>query len=109
MANMAFSQITVLFTNMLASGGHMQLDSIVAENVTRSWTETLIYPDTVLVFPSSAIAEAQGVNMGLVSYPNPFRGTATVRLSAPESGNYTLRLYNLSGQLLAEEEHELTR
>ncbi len=42
MANIAFSQITVLFTNMLASGGHMQLDSIVAENVTRSWTETLV-------------------------------------------------------------------
>ena len=102
MANVAFSQITVRFTSGLASGGYIQLDSIVAENVTRSWTERLVYPDTVLVFASSSIAEAQGLDMGLASYPNPFRGIATVRLSAPESGTYTLRLYNLSGQLLAE-------
>ena len=78
------------------------MDSVVVENVTRSWTERLVYPDTVIVFASSSIAEAQGWNIGLASYPNPFRGTATVSLTAPESGNYTLRLFNLSGQLLAE-------
>lgn len=102
MANIAFSQITVRFASRLALNGYIQMDSVVVENVTRSWTERLVYPDTVLVFASSSIAEAQGWNIGLASYPNPFRGTATVSLTAPESGNYTLRLFNLSGQLLAE-------
>ena len=63
--------------------GYIQMDSVVVENVTRSWTETFVYPDTVLVFASSSIAEAQGWNIGLASYPNPFSGSTNVRISVP--------------------------
>lgn len=59
------------------------MDSVVVENVIRSWTETFVYPDTVLVFSSSSIAEAQNRDLGLESYPNPFRGSTNVRISAP--------------------------
>lgn len=107
MANIAFSQITVRFASRLASGGYIQMDSVMVENVTRSWTETLVYPDTVLVFSSSSIAEAQNRDFGLESYPNPFRGSTKVRISVPESGIYTLRMHNLSGQLLAETSQRL--
>ncbi|MBR0072266.1 MAG: hypothetical protein IJP95_00380 [Bacteroidales bacterium] len=99
---MAFSQTTVRFIGQMINGMYIQLDSVMVENVTRSWTETLIYPDTVLVFSSSSIAEAQNRDFGLESYPNPFRGSTKVRISVPESGIYTLRMHNLSGQLLAE-------
>lgn len=106
MANVAFSQTTVRFIGQMINGMYIQLDSVMVENVTRSWTETLVYPNTVLVF-SSSIAEAQNRDFGLESYPNPFRGSTKVRISVPESGIYTLRMHNLSGQLLAETSRHL--
>ena len=107
LANVAFSQTTVRFSGQMSNGNHLRLDSVVVENVTRSWTETLVYPDTVFVFSSSSIAEARNGNLGLESYPNPFRGSTKVRISVPESGIYTLRMHNLSGKLLAESAQHL--
>ena len=107
LANVAFSQTIVRFGGQMSNGNYLRLDSVVVENLTRSWTETLVYPDTVLVFSSSSIAEAQNRDFGLESYPNPFRGSTKVRISVPESGIYTLRMHNLSGQLLAETSQRL--
>jgi len=35
---------------------------------------------------------------GIVSYPNPFSSTATLKLDLPESGEVVLRVYNVLGQ-----------
>ncbi len=99
----ASSQITLRFTGRLSNGSHIPMDSVVVENVTRSWSETLTYPDTVLVFQSpTSITNAFASGLGLENYPNPFRGTSQVRLSVPENGTYTLRIIDLSGRLLSE-------
>ncbi len=38
-------------------------------------------------------------------YPNPFNPTATVRVSLPERADLTVRVYNLTGQLVTELAH----
>ena len=80
---------------------YVQLDSVKVQNINRSWTETVIYPDTVLTFAQTGIAEVQG-SAEITSYPNPFNGTTNVAVSMPQSGEATLQVYNLAGQKVAE-------
>ncbi|MBR4803090.1 MAG: T9SS type A sorting domain-containing protein, partial [Bacteroidales bacterium] len=105
----AMSQgITLTFTGSRPNPGgyqnmlYVQLDSVRVQNITRSWTETLVYPDTVLSFTQTGIAEAQGSAAEITAYPNPFNGTTNVAVSMPQSGDATLQVYNLAGQKVVE-------
>ena len=105
----AMSQgITLTFTGArLNPGGYqnmlyVQLDSVKVQNINRSWSETLVYPDTVLTFAQTGIAETQGSAAEITSYPNPFNGTTNVAVTMPQSGEATLQVYNLAGQKVAE-------
>ncbi len=105
----AMSQgITLTFTGSRPNPGgyqnmlYVQLDSVKVQNINRLWTETLVYPDTVLTFAQTGIAEAQGSAAEITSYPNPFNGTTNVAVSMPQSGEATLQVYNLAGQKVAE-------
>ena len=99
----AMSQnITLKFTGATTSGDYVQLDSVRVQNVSRSWSETLTYPDTVLSFQQTGIADAQGIAAELSSYPNPANGVTNVTVAMPRSGEATLQLYNLAGQRVAE-------
>ena len=48
-------QITLRFTGQLSDGSYMRLDSVLVVNLTRSWTEKLIFPDTMLTLGSTGI------------------------------------------------------
>ena len=39
---------------------YMRLDSVRVENLSRSWSETLVYPDTVWTASSESVADAAG-------------------------------------------------
>ncbi|MBR5027771.1 MAG: T9SS type A sorting domain-containing protein [Bacteroidales bacterium] len=86
----------------MANNSYLRLDSVVVENLSRSWSETLVYPDTAITFSNLSIADVRGGNISIESYPNPFRCTAQVHISHAEAGDYSLRLYSLSGQVLSE-------
>jgi hypothetical protein len=36
----------------------------------------------------------------LLISPNPFSGTATIRYTLPQAGSYSLKLYDITGQLV---------
>ena len=102
----AFSQdITLTFTGARTDGAHVVLDSVQVQNITRSWTETVVYPDTVLTFSQSGsgIADVQGVAAKLTAYPNPFNGATNVAVTMPQSGNATVQVFNLAGQKVVEQ------
>ncbi len=102
-AQVAFSQnITLKFTGATNDGRFARLDSVQVQNVSRSWSETVVYPDTVLIFQQTGIADAQGSTAEIASYPNPFNGTTNVAVTMPQSGDATLQVYNLAGQRVAE-------
>ena len=103
MAQTAISQdINLKFTGVSTSGTYVRLDSVLVQSVNRSWSETVIYPDTVLTFQQTGIAEAQGTPANLVAYPNPANGVTNVAIAMPQSGEATLQLYTLAGQRVAE-------
>ena len=102
----AFSQdITLTFTGARTDGAYVVLDSVQVQNITRSWTETVVYPDTVLSFPQSGsgIADVQGLAASLSAYPNPFNGATNVAVALLQSTNATVQVFNLAGQKIVEQ------
>ena len=105
-AHSAFSQdITLTFTGARTDGAYVVLDSVQVQNITRSWTETVVYPDTVLSFPQSGsgIADVQGLAASLSAYPNPFNGATNVAVALLQSTNATVQVFNLAGQKIVEQ------
>ncbi len=104
MAQTAFAQnIELTFTGADAAGKYVQLDSVRVENISRSWTETLVYPDTVLTLTDeTGVNEAESNASSCISYPNPFNGTSRIVLTFPQDEQLSLRVYNLAGQLIME-------
>ena len=95
--------INLRFTGTFTNGDYIRLDSVKVENLNRNWTEMLVYPDTVLNFNQTSISGAESSELELQSYPNPFSGKTSVRLSLPQTGNVTLQIHNLAGQKIVEE------
>ncbi|MBR0072882.1 MAG: T9SS type A sorting domain-containing protein, partial [Bacteroidales bacterium] len=102
MSQGAFSQnINLTFTGSTTSGNYTQLDSVRVQNISRSWTETLVYPDTVLTFQQTGIADAQTSAAEITSYPNPFNGATNIAVTLTQSSDATVQIYNLAGQKIA--------
>ena len=91
LADTAISQdITLRFTGAKTDGTYIRLDSVVVTNINRSWSETAVYPDTVLTFTQTGISDAQSLSAEVSAYPNPFNGATNVSVSVPQGGKATL-------------------
>ncbi|MBQ6726024.1 MAG: T9SS type A sorting domain-containing protein [Bacteroidales bacterium] len=102
MAFSAMSQtVDLRFTGQLSGGSFVCLDSVKVENITRAWSETLVYPDTVLSFTNVGINDVQGGVSSLSAYPNPMGGLTTVSMSLAQSGTVIISVYDLSGRSVA--------
>ena len=100
-----FSQdFTIKFTGRLNESKYQRLDSVRVTDVTRNWTETLVYPDTVIVVNSTVNIsnnEMQAAGFGQ-NVPNPFDCYTSVELSIPQDENVKLQLYDAAGKQCAE-------
>lgn len=100
----AFAQnVTLRFTGATSDGTRVRMDSVQVQNISRSWSETLIYDDTTLIFRQTGLADVHDGAAELSAYPNPLNGKTTVEISMPQSGEANLRLFNLAGQKVAEQ------
>ena len=100
-ATLGFSQqITVKFSGQLNGSAYQCLDSVKVTNNTRGWTETIHYPDTIIVLSQtnslgtiSSDADALYQNV-----PNPFDCTTTAELAISRSSDVTLMLVDVNGR-----------
>ena len=101
----AFSQeITVRFTGQLNGTSYCRLDSVKVTNLTRNWTETVEYPDTIIVLGGTVgtelnIAATQGLGQNI---PNPFDCETRVELSVSQREDVRMQLLDVAGKLYAE-------
>jgi Fibrobacter succinogenes major domain (Fib_succ_major). len=101
----AFSQeITVRFTGQLNGTSYCRLDSVKVTNLTRDWTETVEYPDTIIVLGGTVgtdlnIVATQGLGQNI---PNPFDCETRVELSVSQRENVRMQLLDASGKQYAE-------
>ena len=104
LSSQAQETVTVKFTAALETGGYCPFSSVVATNITRGWTTTLAYPDTVLMLsqPGVGVTELQSpiLNMG-TPFPNPFINQTCVPLALAETSEVTLKLIRANGEVIA--------
>ena len=99
--------VNVAFTASTESGLYCPFSSISVTNVTRGWTETLAYPDTVLVLTNTVgVDEHTGKAFCLGdAYPNPFTEETQALLELPEKGDVLLQVIRVDGSEIASQRH----
>ncbi|MBR5984621.1 MAG: hypothetical protein IK025_13000 [Bacteroidales bacterium] len=97
-------EITVRFTGLLNGTDYCRLDRVVVTNLTRNWSETMEYPDTIIVLGCTVnsninIATTQGLGQNI---PNPFDCETRVELSVSKREDVRMQLLDVSGKIYAE-------
>ena len=80
--------------------------SVNITNVTRGWTETLVYPDTVLVLMNvtTTVDELELCDNSLDVFPNPFSGQTTATFQMDAAGWAYVKVYGVNGIVIASHE-----
>ena len=79
----SFAQVTTLtFSGKAANNYYVRLDSVLITNLTKSWQETIYYPDTILIMRATGIEEYSTNPRFALSQniPNPFSGGCLIFL-----------------------------
>ena len=105
-----FSQeVTVVFTARQTDNVWLPLDSVRVTNLDRGWSETLLYPDTILTLHDhTAIADFYDDNMlEINAMPNPFEKQTSVHLTLPSEEQVHLSLFDMMGREVAHWQNRL--
>ncbi len=94
----AVSQTKVTFTGAMLDGSYCPFEEVKVTNITKGWTETLVYPDTVLILSGLGVEEALSSREGITHvYPNPFEDLTDVEFDVLESGSVDIRVIGVDG------------
>ena len=94
----AVSQTKVTFTGAMLNGSYCPFEAVKVTNITKGWTETLVYPDTVLILSGTGVEEVSPSREGIMHvYPNPFEDFTDVEFDVLESGPVGIRVVGVDG------------
>ncbi|MBO4481797.1 MAG: T9SS type A sorting domain-containing protein [Bacteroidales bacterium] len=108
--SMMAQDIKVTFTGRDARDWYVKLDKVEITNLTRDWSDELVYPDTILElqnhtgvnnFPTQEFALSQNV-------PNPFEGATDFTLSLPANDKVNISVYDINGKKVTSLQRQLT-
>jgi len=94
------AQTTLRFSGKDTHGSYVQPSFIIIENITRNWSDTLFYPDTVLNLSGVGIDDHTANTAFSLSnnIPNPFRGTTDFSLFLTENENVEVAVFSVFGK-----------
>lgn len=95
--------VTLTFTGRDAANHYVQLNKVVITNLTKSWQETIWWPDTVLQMQNGTGIDDYAENGGFTlsqNNPNPFSGTTDVTLTVVEEGDVNLDIAEVNGRIV---------
>ena len=94
----AVAQTKVTFTGAMLDGSYCPFEEVKVTNITKGWTETLVYPDTILILSGLGVEEASSSREGITHvYPNPFEDFTDVEFDVLESGRVDIRVVGVDG------------
>ena len=99
--------VTLTFTGQDTNGIYVQLDSVVINNLTKGWQETLYWPDTILTMTNTGIDDYEGSmvnNDPLLQFaqnnPNPFDGTTHANITMAKDGDISVEITDVVGRIV---------
>ncbi|MCR4826239.1 MAG: T9SS type A sorting domain-containing protein, partial [Bacteroidales bacterium] len=101
--------VTLTFSGKDESNRYVRIDSVVVENLTKGWQETLVYPDTTLTMTvpiGDGITTLDAPLKLSPNNPNPFDGTTFVNIILSELGNLGLEVMDITGRVVLSEKHQ---
>ena len=100
---LAAQTVTLTFTAKDAVNHYVQLNKVVITNLTKSWQETIWWPDTVLQMQNgTGIDDHVGNNCFTLSQnnPNPFSGSTDATLTVVENGSVNMEISDVNGRIV---------
>ena len=107
--SMMAQSINVTFTGRDGRDWYVKLDRVEITNLTRDWSDEMVYPDTILElqnhtgvsdFPVQEFALSQNV-------PNPFEGATDFTLSLPANDKVNISVYDINGKKVTSLQRQL--
>lgn len=93
------AQTTLTFTGRDHTGDYLQLYDVVVQNLTRDWTDTLFFPDTILILSGVGIEGHEVSEFALSqNIPNPFAGVTDFTLMMPDAERVVIEVHDLAGR-----------
>ncbi|MBR5983282.1 MAG: hypothetical protein IK025_06125 [Bacteroidales bacterium] len=100
-----FSQeITVRFTGQLNGTDYCRLDRVVVTNLSQNWTETVTYPDSLIVLGGNdnSVENFDAIRGLVQNVPNPFDCKTQVELSLSKCEKVRIKLLDVTGKVYTE-------
>ena len=105
----AFAQFFLNFTGKDDLNNHMQLHSVVIENIWKNWADTIYYPDTTYILSGVGIEDHDFGGAFSVSQntPNPFDGITDFTLTLPSEEKVMIEILDMAGHRVTGTTHQL--
>ena len=100
---LAAQTVTLTFTAKDAANHYVQLNRVTITNLTKSWQETIYWPDTVLTMLNGTGIDDHTLDGGFAlsqNNPNPFSGTTEVSLTTVDEGKVDLDIKDMNGRII---------
>ena len=94
----AFAQPNIRLSGQDVHGHYVQLHHAVIEDVTQGWSDTLFYPDTILVLSGVGVENYERVEelTLLQNTPNPFDGVTDFTLMMPNEDKVSIEVFDIA-------------
>lgn len=94
--------VTLTFTGRGQNNAYVRLDHVTIENLTRNWSETIWFPDTVYTLTVGTGVEEHLLNGGMQVMPNPFNGKTQVNVHSVKDEKAVITVVDINGRKCAE-------
>lgn len=94
--------VTLTFTGRDQNNAYVRLDHVTIENLTRNWSETIWFPDTVYTHTVGTGVEEYYLNGGMQVMPNPFNGRTQVNIHSTKDEKAVITVVDINGKKCAE-------
>ena len=95
--------VTLTFTAKDAANHYVQLNRVAITNLTKSWQETIYWPDTTLTMQNGTGIDEPATHSSFAlsqNNPNPFSGSTDVSLTVAEAGAVALEISDVNGRVV---------
>ena len=100
--------VTLTFTGRGSDNSYVKIDRVVITNLSKSWQETIWWPDTTLIMQNGTSIDDYSENGGFAlsqNNPNPFSSTTDVSLTVAEEGKVQLEIADMNGHAVVEPQY----